>query len=165
MRGTDNLLPLKVSLSVDKKRILPVQKGRGKMALSVSPFVVTLEHIAENFLFSDKRKILYAGLSDYIGATRNCRHPPLLQFISGSFLDDVLEPGDIDVASIVENVDEEAMPLLFDKAFTLARFQVDPIAITLRGDAAQDLFSVMRLAAFYSCRPVDGLARGFLCIA
>jgi hypothetical protein len=157
-------VPLKMDLSHAGGRVLPVQDPAGTWGLQISPFVVTLDHLEAQFCFSERRKRLFAGLSDYIRLTRSTRHPPLLQFVSGSFIDDEPDPGDVDVASLIQRVDEESMPLFYDKAFTLGRFGVDPLVFVLGDDPARNCLSVMRLASLYSRRKQDGMQRGFLCL-
>lgn len=133
-----------------------------RAGLCSSPFPMSLEDIGTHFCFSAKRRQLFKGLSDYVDAVRSLKAPPILQLISGSFLDRCDSPRDVDVANIVESVEEAGMPLYFDKRFTLERFGVDPLTIVRGGDAQRDALAMLRLSTYYGCRRLDGGQRGFI---
>lgn len=147
---------------VQHRSIEPVQPARGRPAVLTSPFPMTLDGIANEFCFSDRRKELFGGLKRYVEAVRSLPSPPMIQLIGGSFLDNVDEPGDIDLANIVMHVDDAAMPLYFDKSFTLKYYGIDPITIVISDDIERTFISLLRISAFYSHRRSDDGARGYI---
>lgn len=131
--------------------IIPaVQAHETSSILSTAPFPLTLREIAVRFCFTDRRRELFEGLSRYQQAIAALPHPPIMQILTGSFLDDCEAPGDIDIANIVETVDIEAMPLYYDRPFTRRTFGIDASTLHLTGDAAKDSLSLFRLAIYYS---------------
>ncbi|UUL84029.1 DUF6932 family protein [Sphingomonas qomolangmaensis] len=142
-------------------RVIGVQSHTGRHKMLLAPYPLTLSGIRERFTFSARRCELFDNLQRYITAARALSHPPLLQIISGSFVDDTEEPGDIDLANIVDSIDEEAMPLLFDPDFTKATYEIDAITVCLSDDALGNALALLRIGNYFSSRR-DGLHRAYI---
>jgi hypothetical protein len=141
--------------------IPPVQPHHELGTTLTSPFIMSLDDIGRRFAFTPRRERLFEGLKLYIKEVRALETPPVAQIIAGSFVDEVPDPGDIDVLSILEGLDEEAFPLFCNKQFVTAVFGVDPFPLMLRGNTAEDCLALARAMAYYSCRR-DGRARAMI---
>lgn len=145
--------------------IMPPVRGQdGRTSLLTSPFVMTLSDIRQRFCFSPRREVLFDGLARYVEQTQELPNRPVLQLIGGSFVDDKLEPNDVDVANIVEAISPICMPLFFDRALTLKTFGVDPLTISLSGKNLRDCMALLRLGCYYSYRRSDGRQRSLVII-
>lgn len=84
--------------------ILPPYVGSATLSANMSPYSTSLVEVAERFCRTDPRKTIFGGLLDYRRRLNDIGFNRGMQWLSGSFLEDVerLEsrmPNDIDVVT------------------------------------------------------------------
>lgn len=140
-----------------------VQDLREQNTVLVAPFQASLDEIERAYAFNPHRAALFAKFRAYCTQLQATGCRPLLTIIGGSFLDEVEEPGDIDIAHILCGVPTEAIPLLLDKEFIRKRFIMDVMAVTVEKLGMRQALQIMRVANYLSCRR-DGKHRSTIAL-
>lgn len=152
----------------------PIRPGQSGHSQDRSPYCVPLWEVVEQFAFSPKRTKILQGLLDYRAALHQLGLVSGLQWLDGSFMEDVetLEsrsPKDVDVVTYFYLPNGESQATLLAKAGNLlsnshvkATYSVDAYPFVLGESAsAQHVRQISYWYSMWSHRR-DGMWKGFI---
>lgn len=152
----------------------PIRPGQKGVSLDRSPYVVPLWHVVDRFSTSPERTLILEGLLNYRAALHNLGVVSGMQWLDGSFTEDVenqdgRHPKDIDVVTWFHLPPGETELTLFAKAGDIFRnpyvkknYLVDAYPLVLQG--AIDGQKIRNVSYWYSMwsHKRSGLWKGFL---
>lgn len=164
MKGNSTFARRNVSLSFSDGIIAAVFERHELGVHSSSPFALTLDEIAEQFAFNDRRRELYNGLARFVAKSRSLPSPPVLQLLFGSFVEAKDEPSDVDILNVVTQIDQQSFSVFYDRERWRGAFGVDPSTIVLERLDYRTLLSFAREITYLSSRR-DMRQKGIIAIA